>query len=88
MDYITSRLYAHVMLDNRIALAQRNLNLRHVLPLQSSPEVEVKRGFKTLSFNEKINIFQIEGLPEIMLVDLSYQWKQNSKFDYYKNQCN
>lgn len=79
MSYLNSRLYAHIMLDNRLAIIQRRLRVFNSLPLDAGKHEKVSIGAKVVEFKPTINISEVEEFKDIFLLDLTMNWEEGSK---------
>jgi len=79
ISYLNSRLYANMMLDDRIAKTERMLRAYNALPLDLDPQELVDIGVKMIQFNPKMNISQVKGFIDVYRIDISYSWEENGR---------
>ncbi|MDP8213352.1 MAG: type II secretion system protein [Candidatus Zapsychrus exili] len=79
MNYLTNRLYATTLLDNRIERIDRFLKVYGALPFDEQQVREVDVGGKKVGFKEYVSIGEIEDFVEVFKLDLKLSWKENNK---------
>jgi hypothetical protein len=79
MSYLNSRLYANIMLDDRIARVERTLRAYKVLPFELDPRETVEMGVRTLVLNPEMNIAEVSQFVDVFKIDVAYNWVENGK---------
>jgi len=79
MSYLTHRLYATNVLDNRIAHIERTLQVYSALPFELPTQEEVAVGNKIVVFNQTMSIDAVEDFPDVFRLNLSLSWKEGAR---------
>lgn len=79
MSLLTHRMYAHLVLDNKISEMERSLRAYDSLPFELNPREEVAVGSKTVTFDKATDIRQLKDLNDIFSVTLSLTWQERGK---------
>jgi prepilin-type N-terminal cleavage/methylation domain-containing protein len=79
MGYLNRRLYATMLLDDRLMRVERFLRVYKALPMNNDLRERVYADGEQPEFAEYIQFHEIEGLPEIFQVDLRINWKENQR---------
>lgn len=79
MTYLTTRLYALMILDNRVSQIERTLRAYKTLPVQLEKMDSVDMGNQQVDFKESMSISAVDEYVEIFKLDLSIAWKQGSR---------
>ncbi|MCA9394124.1 MAG: prepilin-type N-terminal cleavage/methylation domain-containing protein [Candidatus Omnitrophica bacterium] len=79
MSLLTNRMYAHLILDNRISEMERSLRAYNSLPFELQPQEEVTVGGKTVIFKKSTDIRQLKDLNDIFAVTLSLTWRERGR---------
>lgn len=79
LDYLSVRLYAHLLLDNHMALIERDLRANNRLPLKLNNLDRVNIDQKTINFNENLKISELADVNDTFALELSMKWTQQGK---------
>ena len=79
MNYLTHRLYANNLLDNRMAEIERGLRFYKTLPFDLNRVHEVQVGSKVISYKEQMNLGSVEDFPDVFKLDLSFVWPEGKR---------
>lgn len=79
IERTTQRIYAHILLDNRLSKIERTLRLYGSLPFELNRSEKIDIGFKEVEFKENIRITEVEDYVDIFEVDLGYEWQQDNQ---------
>ena len=79
IEHLNNRLYASMLLDDRIALIKRNLRAYRALPLDMNRNDLVNLGNRELVLTHDLKIKQVENFQDIFELTMSYQWQEDSR---------
>jgi len=78
-NYLTNRLYAAQLLDNKIFQQEKMFRRHKKFMLDSNSKINMHTGYKRISFYPEINIRDINGAADIFLLDASLSWMEAGK---------
>lgn len=79
-DYLTRRLYAANLINNKIVTLQKVFEASRQIPFRQNREVEsLTVNNKTVRFTYTMNFFQIENLKDIYQVDVILSWNEGTR---------
>ena len=76
MNYLTNRLYADNLIDNRIAVIERMLRSYKALPFEVAQKEAVNIGRKELEFKQETLITEVENFLDVFQLDLTVGWQE------------
>lgn len=76
LNYMTNRLYAIQLVDNRISEIERALKIFNTLAHDLNYKDQIDVGAKSIHFEQALDFKEIEGLADLYAVDLSMSWKE------------
>lgn len=76
MNHLTNRLYAQVVLDNRLIAIEQSLRAYRTLPLDIQARDEVTIGSKTVSFDQSVRISAVDDFLNMFSVGISVSWRE------------
>ena len=79
ISHLNSRLYANIMLEDRVAKVERILRAYKVLPFELDPQEAVDVGVKTIHFNPEMKISEVGDYIDIFKIDVAYSWEENGR---------
>ena len=80
LNHMTYRLYANVLLDNKIAQLERRLRAHKEIPTAMDNEVQsIRVKDKVVDFEYTINFNPQDPLSNLYQLDLSILWKEGSR---------
>lgn len=82
LDYLThlnNRLYATILIDDRIDVTQRILRNYKSLPLGNSEDITVDIGSKEKKYLYQTKISEISGYIDFFELELSLQWQEKGR---------
>lgn len=79
INHLNNRLYASVILDNRIAEIERNLRIYKTLPFALEQGYSVDVGGKTVEFQQEMQISAIDEFVEIFNIHLTLKWNESNR---------
>lgn len=79
MDYLTHRIYATILLDNKISRIERMLRVYKALPVNLPREEKADVGSRLLTFQQEVNISEVEDLLEVFRVDIGLTWSEGGR---------
>ena len=79
MSYLTSRLYATNILDNRISEIERSLKVYNSLPFDLSPKKSIDIGGKEIFFKQDMNISAVENFVDLFQLELGLTWDEKDR---------
>ncbi len=79
MSLLTNRMYANLVLENKISEMERSLRTHNSLPFELNPQEHVPVGPRTLVFNKRTDIRQLKNLNDIFAVTLTLSWQDSRK---------
>ncbi|HBG62529.1 MAG TPA: hypothetical protein DDX37_11970 [Candidatus Omnitrophica bacterium] len=79
MNYLTNRLYATTLLDNRITAIERMLRVYETLPFELNRKEKLNVGAKEIEFRQRMNISEVEDFADVFELDLSLLWDSGGK---------
>ena len=79
MSLLTNRMYANLLLENKISQMERSLRTVKSLPFELNPVEEIDVGGRVIAFRKKTDIQQLEDLSDIFSVTLSLSWEENGR---------
>ena len=79
LNYLTSRLYATVILDNNITFLQRVMRSNHSLNMDLGRSESVEVGGKKLLFDRDIKVTALSDFEGLFEADLTLAWREGQK---------
>lgn len=80
LNHMTYRLYANVLLDNKIVQLERRLRTHKEIPTAMDNEVQsIRVKDKVVDFEYTINFNPQDPLSNLYQLDLSILWKEGSR---------
>ncbi|HNV24443.1 MAG TPA: prepilin-type N-terminal cleavage/methylation domain-containing protein [Candidatus Omnitrophota bacterium] len=79
MEYLTHRIYASILLDNRMEKAIRMLRVYQALPVDVQRFDRVDVGPKKINFEQVLYVKPVEDFSDIFQVDISMKWNQRRR---------
>ena len=79
ISYLTNRLYATTILDNRISDIERMLRAYKALPIDLNQQESINVGGKFIEFKEAMEINEVEDFPNVFKIDLSLIWEEGNR---------
>ncbi len=79
INYLTTRLYATTILDNRVSEIERRLRIEQTLPFDLNHPQIAKIGKREVTLKEEMNINTVEDYPDVFKLDLSLSWQQGQR---------
>ena len=79
MSYLTNRLYAHHLLDNRIAALERMLRSYKALPFDVDQQETINVGNKNIEFTQQTIIKEVDNFLDVFQVDLTLTWMEKQR---------
>ena len=79
LSYLTNRLYASTVLDNRISEIGRMLKIYKALPMELENIEKVDVRGKNIEFKQNIKINEVDEFVEIFEIDLSVNWQEGNR---------
>lgn len=79
ISYLTTRLYATITLDNRIAETEQTLRIYNSLPFDLNHTETVTIGQKQVTFKEQMNFGEVEDFADVFNFDLSFMWEEGQR---------
>lgn len=79
LSYLTNRLYATTLLDNRITAIERMLRLYETLPFELNRTEKVNVGSKEIEFRQRMSISEVDDFADVFELDLSLLWDSGKK---------
>ena len=79
MQYLTNRLYATIILDNRIARTEYMLRAYQALPFDLGQSESVDVGQKIINFKHKMAIKEVEDFVDIFQLDVFLTWSERDR---------
>ena len=79
MDYLTHRLYAHHVLENRIASVERILRSYKALPFELDQKEIINVDNKEMALNLETMINQVDNFLDTFELNVSVNWTQHNR---------
>ena len=79
LNYLTSRLYATIILDNNITALQRALRANHALNMDLNHSASVEVGGKKIAFDQDVKVSAQSELDRLFQADLTLGWREGRK---------
>jgi type II secretory pathway component PulJ len=79
MNHLTVRLYAQVVLDNRLIAIERSLRAYRTLPLDVQAEDEAVIGSKTVVFDQSLRINAVDDFLNLFSAEVSLSWREGQE---------
>ena len=79
MNHLTNRLYATVLLENKISSIERKLRAEKTLPFELNPVDTISIGRKNLEIEQAINIGSVEDFVDVFKLDVRVSWKEGAR---------
>ena len=82
LDYLihlNNRLYATILIDDRIDVTQRILRNYKSLPLGNTEDITVDIGSKEKKYIHQTKISEISGHIDIFELEMSLQWQEKDR---------
>lgn len=80
LSYLSNRVYADILLDNKMVQMSRVLNAYNALNMNDlKGETEMNVGSKEIAFKEDFKISEIEGLSGLFQLECFISWNEKSK---------
>lgn len=79
MSRLNSRLYADILLEDRIATIERTLRAYKALPFELNPPQAVDVGAKEIQFTPQMKISEVSGFMDVFQIDLALQWQEGQR---------
>ena len=79
LNYLTSRLYATIILDNNITSLQRALRTNHALNMDLNHSASVEVGGKKIAFDQDVKVSAQSELDRLFQADLTLGWREGRK---------
>jgi prepilin-type N-terminal cleavage/methylation domain-containing protein len=76
---LTTRLYAGIELDNRVALLQRMLKVYKVLPFDMNVNRVIKIGRRTVDVDQKLSFSEVDNFIDLFDVEASLSWQEGQR---------
>ncbi|MBU4333912.1 MAG: prepilin-type N-terminal cleavage/methylation domain-containing protein [Candidatus Omnitrophica bacterium] len=79
LSYLTNRLYATTLLDNRITAIERMLRVYETLPFDLNRKENINVGAKEIEFRQRMSISEVDDFADVFELDLSLLWDSGEK---------
>ena len=79
LSYLTNRIYATTLLDNRIAIIERMLRVYKILPFELNRKEIINVGSKKIEFSQKMSLGEVEDFADVFKLDISLIWDEQNK---------
>jgi len=79
MSHLTTRLYANAMIDHRLAVIERSLRAYQTLPIEFNQHHATDMGLKTIDFDPRMKISEVEEFVDIFKIDLELTWQESNR---------
>ena len=79
LSYLTNRLYATTLLDNRITGIERMLRLYETLPFELNRKEKVNVGSREIEFRQRMSISEVDDFADVFELDLSLLWDSGDR---------
>lgn len=73
MSRLKGRLYADILLEEQIAVIERQLRAYKTLPMEN-PVQEIDVGVAKISFEPQLVIGEVDQFTDVFKIDLEYVW--------------
>ena len=75
---LTTRLYADVLIENRISEVERLLRIYNAVPMDLNHSQLMNIGTKEVNFKEQMSFQDVDGLPDVFHFDFSISWDEGN----------
>jgi len=79
MRHINNRLYANVIIENRVSEIERMLRVYNILPFELDHVEHVDVGHRVIAFKQVMHIDEVEDFPDVFQLDLALTWQEGRK---------
>ncbi len=79
LEHLTNRLYASLLLDNRISSIERTLRAYKALPFDLNHQEKIAVGAKETEFTQKMSIKEVEDYADVFQLDLTLTWQEKQR---------
>jgi prepilin-type N-terminal cleavage/methylation domain-containing protein len=79
MQAMTHRLYANVLIENRLSEIERVLKVYNALPFDVNKKVDAQLGQDQVTAEERISFRAFDEFPDLFEVNISLNWKEGKR---------
>ena len=79
ISHLNSRLYADILLEDRIATIERALRAYKALPFELNPPQAVDVGVKEIQFKPQMKITEVGGFMDVFQIELALEWREDDR---------
>ncbi len=79
MNYLTRRLYATVLLDDRLVRLERILRAYQVLPVDIEKTIKIDVADRPAEFQQRVQFQEVEDYADIFQTDLTLSWQEGER---------
>ena len=78
MSRLTSRLYANILLEDQLAVIERQLRAYKTLPTET-PVQEIDVGVQHVNFEPQLIIGEVDQFTDVFKIELEYTWLERNR---------
>jgi prepilin-type N-terminal cleavage/methylation domain-containing protein len=79
ITFLTSRIYAGNIIDNRLSKIERMLRIYQTLPLTFNDTIKVNVGHKNILYYPEVKIKSVKEFTDVFQIDFSLKWTEAGK---------